>query len=46
MNNKILGSKFEKDFAQKLSDLGYWVTLLNPNNFTGSQPRRCYSCER
>ena len=25
MNNKILGSKFEKDFAKFLANQGYWV---------------------
>ena len=46
MHNKNIGNKFEKDVVKKLSSLGYWATLLNPNNFTGSQPRRYYSCKR
>ena len=28
MNNKRIGSNFEKDFAIKLNNLGYWATFL------------------
>lgn len=45
-NNKKLGNSFEKKVAEKLSNLGYWATLLNPNNVTGAQPRRYYCSKR
>lgn len=38
MNNKILGSKFEKDFAEYLSKKGYWVHFIEGSAHTGSQP--------
>lgn len=38
MNNKVLGNNFEKEMAQKLKDYGYWVHLITPARYTGSQP--------
>lgn len=37
MNNKKLGSAFEKDFCKVLADEGWWVHFLNPNT-SGAQP--------
>ena len=31
MNNKRLGNGFEREFADTLSQIGYWVHLLNQN---------------
>ena len=36
--NKKIGNNFEKELANILSQMGYWVTLLNPKNHIGSQP--------
>lgn len=38
MNNKKLGSNFEKEFAEILRRKGYWVTFLSPKQNIGSQP--------
>ena len=38
MNNKRIGSTFEKEMAEMLSEKGYWVTLLEPRGHIGSQP--------
>lgn len=38
MTNKIKGSKFEQDVAERLSKQGYWATVLAGANHTGSQP--------
>ena len=38
MNNKKIGSNFEKELAMILSNIGYWVTLLEPKSHIGSQP--------
>jgi Holliday junction resolvase len=38
MNNKILGSKFEQDFAAFLANQGYWVHFLEGAAHTGAQP--------
>ena len=38
MNNKKIGSNFEKELARILASKGYWVTLLTPKNHIGSQP--------
>ena len=38
MNNKILGSKFEKDFAAFIASKGYWVHFIEGAAHTGSQP--------
>lgn len=38
MNNKRLGNEFEKEYAEKLSDEGWWVTFLTPKQNVGSQP--------
>ncbi len=32
MINKKLGNDFEREFAEKLSEIGYWVHLLNQNS--------------
>lgn len=38
MNNKSLGNKFEKDFADFLSKKGYWVHFIEGAAHTGAQP--------
>lgn len=38
MNNKRLGNSFEKEYAEKLSQNGWWVTFLTPKQNVGSQP--------
>lgn len=38
MNNKSLGSKFEKDFAEYLSNKKYWVHFIEGAAHTGAQP--------
>lgn len=38
MNNKELGSSFEKEYADILSEYGFWVTFLTPKKHVGSQP--------
>lgn len=38
LNNKVLGNNFEKEMAQILTDKGYWVHLITPARYTGSQP--------
>lgn len=37
-SNKRLGNEFEREFAKLLSDKGYWITMLTPKNYIGSQP--------
>lgn len=37
MNNKKLGMAFEREVVSKLSDAGYWVHFLSPDN-RGAQP--------
>lgn len=37
-NNKKLGSKFEKDFADFLANQGYWAHYIEGAAHTGSQP--------
>lgn len=37
-NNKKLGSKFEKDFADFLANQGYWIHYIEGDAHTGSQP--------
>lgn len=37
MNNKKLGSEFEREFEKLLKDNGYWVHFCAPSS-TGSQP--------
>ena len=37
MNNKQLGSKFERDFCKVLARLGYWVHFIAPDA-RGAQP--------
>ena len=37
MNNKELGSNFEKEFCEMLSSKGYWVHFIEPNK-SGGQP--------
>lgn len=37
-NNKKLGSKFEKDFADFLANQGYWIHYIEGAAHTGSQP--------
>lgn len=38
INNKNLGNKFEKEYAEILKQKGYWVTFLTPKKNVGSQP--------
>ena len=38
MNNKTLGTKFEKDFARFLANQGYWAHFLEGAAHTGAQP--------
>lgn len=38
ISNKSKGSKFENDYANWLSSLGYWCHLIAGGNHTGSQP--------
>lgn len=38
MNNKKTGISFEKEYAEILSKMGYWVTFLTPKQNVGSQP--------
>ena len=38
MNNKELGNKFEKDFAEYLASKGYWAHYIEGAAHTGSQP--------
>ena len=38
LNNKRIGNNFEKEFAKILADEGFWVTLLTPKTYIGSQP--------
>lgn len=37
MNNKKIGTAFEKEFCEYLSTKGYWVHFLSPSE-NGSQP--------
>lgn len=37
MNNKALGTAFEKKLCKKLADLDYWVHFISPDN-RGAQP--------
>ena len=37
MNNKKLGTDFEREFVQMLANRGYWVHFINADR-TGSQP--------
>lgn len=37
MNNKRLGTDFEREFVQMLANRGFWVHFINPDR-TGSQP--------
>ena len=38
VHNKVLGNNFEKEMAQILKDKGFWVHLITPARYTGSQP--------
>lgn len=37
MNNKTLGTAFEKELCQKLQAYGFWVHFISPNH-AGAQP--------
>lgn len=37
MNNKALGTAFEKELCQKLQEYGMWVHFIEPNH-AGAQP--------
>ena len=36
MNNKRLGNSFENNLALILADLGYWVSMFTPKNYSNS----------
>lgn len=38
VSNKKLGNNFEKEYAEILSNKGYWITFLTPKQYIGSQP--------
>lgn len=38
MSNKKIGSDFEQEYAEILSEKGYWVTSFTPKTHVGSQP--------
>lgn len=38
MNNKRLGTEFERETCDKLSKMGYWVHFISPDPATGKQP--------
>lgn len=54
MNNKKLGSQWEKDFCKMLADDGFWVHFITPD-LRGAQPfdviavkdgmAYCYDCK-
>lgn len=54
-NNKVLGNKFEDDFAEFLSKQGFWVHFIEGSAHVGSQPfdiiaikndmPYCYDCK-
>ena len=37
MNNKKIGSDFEKEVCKMLQDMGYWVHFITPD-MRGAQP--------
>ena len=37
MNNKIIGTAFEKEMCELLANRGYWVHFITPDN-RGAQP--------
>ena len=43
MNNKTLGTAFEKELCQKLQDYGFWVHFIEPNR-AGAQPFDIVAC--
>lgn len=45
MNNKILGSKFEKDFMKHLAKLNYWCAYMEGAAHTGAQPCDIIACK-
>ena len=45
MNNKKKGTRFEEDFAEFLSNRGYWVHLVAGNNYTNSQFADIIACK-
>ena len=38
MNNKRIGTNFEKEYAEILRNKGYWVAFQTPRQNIGSQP--------
>ncbi len=38
MNNKRIGTNFEKEYIETLRKQGYWATFLEPKGHIGSQP--------
>lgn len=45
LNNKRIGTKFEKEFANLLGKKGYFVTMLTPKTHTGVQPFDLIACK-
>ena len=43
MNNKRLGSAFEREFCEKLSQAGWWVHFMSPTA-SGAQPCDVIAC--
>lgn len=37
MNNKMLGTRFEREMVQRLSETGWWVHFISPD-MRGAQP--------
>lgn len=38
MNNKKIGSDFERETCEMLKNMGYWVHFISPDPATGKQP--------
>lgn len=38
MNNKKIGTDFEKETCDRLNRMGYWVHFISPDPATGKQP--------
>ena len=44
MNNKQIGTSFEKDFCERLAACGWWVHFMTPTK-GGSQPCDVIACK-
>ena len=38
MNNKKIGSDFERETCETLNRMGFWVHFITPDSATGKQP--------